>query len=116
MTAADAVLRDNRAELVRATVAGRIAPPRIFAYPTAAWIYLMLPADNPTPFCLLLPRYNTPEQFETAKGHLERDPQAFVFLMSHAKPNDPFVQYTFSRFHKIIGAAYGTLYGRFPRN
>jgi hypothetical protein len=31
VTAADTLLRDNRTELVRATVTGRIAPPRIFA-------------------------------------------------------------------------------------
>lgn len=35
MTAAPARLRDNRAELVRATVAGRIAPPRIFTETSA---------------------------------------------------------------------------------
>src|SRR5262249_57674990 len=39
------------------------APPRIFAYPTDAWVYLALPADNPTPFALLRPVYYTTEQF-----------------------------------------------------
>ncbi len=44
-------------------VTGRDAPPRLFAYPSDAWLYLALPADNPTPFCLLS-GYSTPQQFD----------------------------------------------------
>jgi hypothetical protein len=92
------------------------APPRIFAYPTDAWIYLTLPADNPTPFCLLRPGYNTAEQVEIAKEHLERDPGTLVFInMFHTKPADPFVQHVRSRFYPIGGAGYGALYGQYSR-
>jgi hypothetical protein len=70
------------------------APPHVFAYQTDAWIYLTLPADNPTPFALLRPVYNTPEQFQTAIDHLERDPQAVVFLgLLTVKQDDPFLAY-----------------------
>jgi hypothetical protein len=58
----------------------RDAPPRIFGYPSDAWLYLALPADNPTPFCLLRAGYNTPEQFATAIARLRADPDAFVLV------------------------------------
>jgi len=80
------------------------APPRIFAYPTDAWVYLALPADNPTPFALLRPVYNTPEQFQTAIDRLEQDPQALVFLNRFSmKPDDPFLVYLRSRWPVVTG-------------
>jgi hypothetical protein len=69
-------LRDLQSQLVT----GRDAPPRLFAYPSDAWLYLALPADNPTPFCLLQAGYNTPEQFATAIARLRADPDAFVLV------------------------------------
>jgi hypothetical protein len=93
------------------------APPRMFAYPSDAWLYLTVPADNPTPFCLLRSGYNTPEQFQTAKEHLDRDPRAFVFLNPFlTRPRDPFVEHVRSRFHAIGDAGYGTLYRRNPQS
>src|SRR5262249_18306476 len=80
------------------------APPRIFAYPTDAWVYLALPADNPTPFALLRPVYNTPEQFQTAIDRLEQDPRALVFLNRFSmKPDDPFLIYLRSRWPVVTG-------------
>jgi hypothetical protein len=93
------------------------APPRLFAYPSDAWIYLTLPADNPTPFCLLRFGYNTLEQFEIAKERLERDPQAFIFLVTPRKAaHDPFVHHVRARFFAMGKAGYGTLYGQYPRD
>jgi hypothetical protein len=69
-------LRDLQSEFA----AGRDAPPHILAYPGDAWVYLALPADNPTPFCLLMTRYNTPEQFDTAIARLRADPAALVLV------------------------------------
>src|SRR5262249_50292434 len=88
------------------------APPRLFAYPTDAWIYLTLPADNPTPFSLLRPVYNTPEQFEAAIASLDRDPPAFVLLnVLFAKADDPFVLYLKDHYHDIGGAGPGLILG-----
>ena len=53
---------------------------RLFAYPADAWLYLALPADNPTPFCLMMANYNTPEQFDQALARLRSDPSAFVLV------------------------------------
>jgi hypothetical protein len=79
-------------------------PLRIFAYPTDAWVYLALPADNPTPFALLRPVYNTPEQFQTAIDRLEQDPRALVLLNGFSmKADDPFLVYLQSRWPVVTG-------------
>jgi len=80
------------------------APPRLFAHSTDAWIYLALPADNPTPFALLRPGYNTPAQFQTAIDRLERDPHAVVLLnLFSTPPDDPFVVYLRTRWRDVAG-------------
>jgi hypothetical protein len=79
-------------------------PPRIFAYPTDAWVYLTLPADDPTPFALLRPVYNTPEQFQSAVDRLEQDPRALVFVNGFTmKADDPFFVYLQSRWRVVAG-------------
>jgi hypothetical protein len=113
-----AVLRDLRAALD----VDPAAPPHLFAYPTDAWLYLALPAKNPTPFALLRPVYNTPEQIQTAIDQLERDPDATVFLsLLTAPPDDPFVRYLQSRWHVAAGLGPpvlrgGPLYQLYRRN
>ena len=80
------------------------APARLFAYPTDAWLYLALPADNPTPFALLRPVYNTPEQMQTAIDRLEQDPRALVLVDGlMVKPDDPFVAYLRLRWRDVAG-------------
>lgn len=87
-------------------------PRRIFAYPTDAWLYLALPADNPTPFALLRPVYNTPEQMQTAIDRLEQDPQALVLVNGLlVKPDDPFVAYLRSRWRDVAGVGPPVLRG-----
>ena len=93
-------VRDLR-ERLRPTVA---APARLFSYPTDAWLYLALPADNPTPFALLRPVYNTPAQFQQAIAHLERDPEALVLLNTlWVKADDPFVAYLAKEWREVAG-------------
>ncbi len=88
------------------------APPRIFAYPTDAWIYLVLPADNPTAFSLLRPVYNTPEQSQTAIDQVDRDPKAMVFVNAlFAKKDDPFMQYLNANWHEVAGLGPGVILG-----
>ena len=78
------------------------APPRLFVYPHEAWIYLALPAVNPTPYNLLMPRYNTAEQFRTAIKCLERAPRAMVLVNAlFVKPRDPFAAYLKTHFHEV---------------
>lgn len=68
----------------------RNGPPPLFAHPTDAWLYLALPADNPTRYTLLRPGYNTPEQFAEALADIERDPRtAVVFNILGELPDDP---------------------------
>ena len=76
--------------------------PRLFAYPTDAWLYLALPADNPTPFALLRPVYNTPTQFITAMHRLLMDPQAGVVVnMFAVKPHDPFLAFLTKQYREV---------------
>src|SRR5262249_1901830 len=89
------------------------APPRVFAYPTDAWIYLALPADNPTAFSLLRPVYNTPEQIQQAIDQVERDPNAMILLnVLFAKPGDPFVDYVNAHWHDVAGIGPRIILGR----
>jgi len=81
-----ALLRDLRARLPDDRGTGL----RLFAYPTDAWLYLALPADNPTPFALLRPVYNTPVQIETALDRLRQErPAGVVVDTLYVKPDDP---------------------------
>ena len=78
--------------------------PRLFSYPTDAWLYLALPADNPTPFSLLRPRYNTPEQIRTAIDLLAADPRALVLLLPLVSPNDPVLRFILEHYDEVGGA------------
>jgi hypothetical protein len=87
-------------------------PPRIFAYPTDAWIYLALPADNPTAFSLLRPVYNTPEQTQRAIEQVDRDPEAVVLVnVLFAKQDDPFMAYLNAHWHEVAGVGPGIILG-----
>jgi hypothetical protein len=78
--------------------------PRLFAYPADAWLYLALPADNPTPFCLLLKGYNTPKQFETAIALLRAEPTAFVSLSwLMLRPGDPINAFLDAEYERLGG-------------
>ncbi|MGH7786699.1 MAG: hypothetical protein ACRERC_07515 [Candidatus Binatia bacterium] len=79
------------------------APARLFAYPGDAWVYLALPADNPTPFALLRPIYNTPEQNQSAIDLIERDPTIAVLVNTmFARNQDPMLTYLNRRFGQPI--------------
>jgi len=78
--------------------------PRLFAYQNDAWIYLTLPADNPTPFALLHPVYNSPEQVQEAIDRLELYPQARVIVnLLGPEPGDPFMEYLKGHFRDVAG-------------
>jgi hypothetical protein len=46
----------------------------LFSYPSDAWLYLTVPADNPTPFDLLYRGFNSEEQFHDAIAALRARP------------------------------------------
>jgi hypothetical protein len=94
-------VRDLRPQLV-----GEDAqPPRVFVYQSEAWLYLTLPADNPTPFSYLRPDLHTPAQIEEGIAALERDPSARVVVnMLMPLPDDPFMAYLDEHFRCVGGA------------
>jgi hypothetical protein len=80
------------------------ASPRLYAYPGDAWLYLVLPADNPTPFASLWLRVHTPEQMETAKQRLAREPTTPVLVNTFwVKRDDPFVAYVQANYQDVGG-------------
>jgi len=79
--------------------------PRLFAYPADAWLYLAVPADNPTPFCLLRKGYNTPEQIEVAIARLREDPDAFVSVNWLLLPQDDPIMDLVRREYDLVGGA-----------
>jgi hypothetical protein len=80
-------------------------PARVFAYQSDAWLYLALPAENPTPFALLMPHYNTTEQIQEAIDRLERDPDARVVVnLLGPRPDDPVMAYLRSHFREVASA------------
>jgi hypothetical protein len=80
-------------------------PVRVFAYQSDAWLYLALPAENPTPFALLMPSYNTAEQIQEAIDRLERDPEARVVVnLLGPQTGDPMMAYLRSHFREVASA------------
>ena len=94
------ILRDLQDRLVP----GPNGRPRLFGYPADAWLYLALPADNPTPFCLLQTGYNTPEQFDTAIARLRADPSAFISVnWLLLGPADPIMALIGREYEQVAG-------------
>ena len=91
------------AELQREISTGREQRPGLFAYaPSDTWLYLAVPADNPTPFCLLNAGYSTPQQFDAAIDALRRSPDAFVLVRAPLmRPGDPIMALLRREYRKV---------------
>jgi hypothetical protein len=77
-------------------------PAHVLAYTTDAWLYLALPAENPTRFALLRPIYNSPEQYEEVIDQLERDPRARVAVNAlTVGPGDPLVAHLETSWRRV---------------
>jgi len=77
-------------EAVQQVLSQRPANQRsLFSYPADAWLYLAAPADNPTAFALLLPGYNTPEQFRAARAALMQRPVDCLVVNTAVGRGDP---------------------------
>ena len=91
-------IRDLRRQLA---VEG--APPHLLVYPADAWIYLTLPADNPTRFALFLVGYNTPEQTVETVDRLRNDPQAAVLVNTlFPQPDGPFGAFLKEHYRRVV--------------
>lgn len=102
-------------EGVRADVSAVPADRRTaFSYPYDASLYLTLPAENPTPFSLLTPGYNTPEQFRTAFEALERRRADFVIVASWfvRTTNDPMLKWLTGRYEASAMPRWVVVYRR----
>ena len=107
-------------ERVQAAVSGVPGERRtLFSYPNDASLYLTLPGDNPTPFSLLIPGYNTPEQFRIAFDALERRRPDYVIVgILSLGPKDPLMKFLEGRYvrHTGLGLAdLGFVYTPAPR-
>ena len=87
--------------------------PRLFAYPADAWLYLAVPAENPTPYSLLIPGYNTPQQFTDAIAAIERRHAPYLVLLTGLlHDDDPILGYARQRFEPVATPWPYTVYRR----
>jgi hypothetical protein len=85
---------ENQARLYdRLEVLMRSAPSRsLYCYPPVSGLYLMLDADDPTPYGVLVPSFNPPESVRDALQHLEANPPHYVAFLGRwlpVRPDDP---------------------------
>jgi hypothetical protein len=77
---------------------------KIVVYPCGAAVYLVTETQNPTRFQLLIPGYNTAEQFAEVERTLEREPDSFV-LRTQCWPlrdqDDPLMPYLRRRYERV---------------
>ena len=89
------------------------ARPALFSYPGDAWLYLVVPAENPTPYSLLLPRYNSAEQYADAIAAIERRHTPYLVLLSAMIPDDdPILRYAREHFEPVATPWPYTIYRR----
>jgi hypothetical protein len=89
----------------------------MFMYPSEAWLYLAVPADNPTRFSLLLRLYNPPEHFREVLDTLEaREVPYLTINRSWIKKDDPVLSALPGRYQPLVDVGpFGglfTIYGR----
>jgi hypothetical protein len=74
----------------------------LLSYPPEPWLFLAVPADNPMPFSLLHPGYNSPEQFGAAVAALEqRPPNYLVVTVPGFRREDPVLRGQLERFREV---------------
>ncbi|TMA36580.1 MAG: hypothetical protein E6J79_13015 [Deltaproteobacteria bacterium] len=79
-----------------------VGRPALFSYPADAWLYLAVPAENPTPYSLLIPGYNTPQQFTEAIAAIERRHAPYLVLLTGLlHDDDPILGYARQRFEPV---------------
>jgi hypothetical protein len=92
-------------------------PRRLFSYPVDVWFYLVLPADDPTPFAMLYPGVYSPAQVRTAMEQLDQHPDALVLVDTFfVGRHDSFVAWVRSSYRDLgeIGSPWLRLFARAP--
>lgn len=85
----------------------------LFSYPADAWLYLAAPADNPTPFALMYPGFNSPEQFQEAIDALQKRPaDCLVVNVGLVHESDPVVQFQVGRYQRRATVGVYEIYAR----
>src|SRR2546428_9601347 len=86
---------------------------RFLALPAEGWLYSPVPAENPTPYSLLLPGYNTPQQFADAISAIERRHAPYLVLLTGLlHDDDPILGYARERFEPVATPWPYTIYRR----
>jgi hypothetical protein len=87
---------------VRRRLGDSPGPWRVFSYPVDVWFYLVLPADDPTPFAMLYPGLHSTAQVQTAIQRLQREPDAVVLVNTFfTRRLDPFVAWVRSSYQDL---------------
>ena len=94
----DIVLIDKLQELLRDTT-----PREIFCYPFCAGFYLMVGADNPTRYQMLVPEYSGAEQIQEALDSLESHRTRYVIVLTVWVnwERDPVIRYLNERYERV---------------
>ncbi|HJQ84540.1 MAG TPA: hypothetical protein VKA21_10715, partial [Candidatus Binatia bacterium] len=86
-------------ELVPPDATGRRV---IFVYPSEPWLYLALPADNPTPYGILFRGYNSDAQYARVFEVMEHRPVDYAVVCGALlRRDDPVVLYLKERYDHI---------------
>jgi hypothetical protein len=75
----------------------------VFAYPYYSSAYLLTPADNPTRFQILVPNYNSKEQYDEVVGVLEARRVPYVVVLTYWVDwdDDVIVQYLKRAYERV---------------
>jgi hypothetical protein len=84
----------------------------LYSYPADAWLYLAAPADNPSPFAVLVPRYNSPEQFQETIAALQARPPDCVVVNVGMRQEDPVLRSQAGRYKRLNRVGWYDIYVR----
>jgi hypothetical protein len=103
-------LKDMQTILGPGVAAGKT----VYSYPDDAWLYLVLPADNPLPFTSLVRNYNTPAQFRLVCDAIERGVPDYVVVnrLFGMRDDDPVVAALARGYTKVAIRPFSDVYGR----
>jgi hypothetical protein len=82
----------------------------VFVYPSEPWLYLAVPADNPTPYAIIFRGYNSQAQFARVFDILERRPVNYAVVCGGLLPkDDPVLAHMRVNYERIgVGGPYNT--------
>jgi hypothetical protein len=88
----------------------------VFVYPSEPWLYLTVPADNPTPYAIIFRGYNSEEQFARVFDALENRPVNHVVICGgFLRKDDPVLAHVRDRYDRIGTAGFLNLCAIYAR-